>query len=78
MPGKSYKLFEGKETYLPDFIIYQDDTRFFVEIKGTRYQHRLYKVEQFRKEYPDNKISVIDDITPFIPQSSTYKKELEE
>jgi len=72
----SYRISEN-ETYNPDFYIYQDDECFFVEIKGTRYQHRLYKVEWFREQYPNYKIAVIDDITPFIPKGSTYKEQLE-
>lgn len=74
---KSYKIMNGKETYLPDFIIYQDCDKFFVEVKGTRYKNRLYKVDEFRKSYPNCKIIIIDDIKPFISKETNYKKELE-
>lgn len=75
---KSFKILEGEETYQPDFLIFQDEDKFFVEVKGSRYRNRLYKVDEFRKSYPKYKISIIDDINPFIPEKSNYNKELEE
>lgn len=70
--SKTYKLSNG-ETYRPDFKILEKSS-FLVEIKGSRFKDRLYKVDLFRKEYSDIKIIVIRDISKY--SDIGYKKEL--
>jgi hypothetical protein len=76
VPSKSYVLCNG-ETYFPDFIIKQNNDKFFVEIKGTRYKNRSYKIDLFRKTFKDKKIMMIDDISPF-RENQTYQEGLNE
>lgn len=40
------------------------------------YTNRIYKTEMFKKEYPNFKLIVIDNILAYTKK--TYKKELEE
>ena len=73
--AKTYKLSNG-ETYRPDFKIIEKDNYYLVEIKGSRFKDRLYKVDLFKKEYSHIKIIVIKDISAY--SEIGYKKELKE
>jgi len=70
--AKTYKLSNG-ETYRPDFKILENDT-FLVEIKGSRFKNRLYKIDLFKKQYKHINIIVITDISKY--SKIGYYKEL--
>ena len=71
---KTYKLSNG-ETYRPDFLIIEKEN-YLVEIKGSRFNSRLYKIDLFREKYKDIKIIVINDIKAYT--NIGYSKELKE
>lgn len=71
---KTYKLSNG-ETYRPDFLIIEEEN-YLVEIKGSRFKNRLYKVDLFREKYKDIKIIIINDIKAYT--NIGYSKELKE
>jgi len=74
--SKTYKLSNG-ETYRPDFKIIEENNNYYlVEIKGSRFENRLYKVDLFREKYSHIKIIVIRDISKY--SNIGYKKELKE
>lgn len=70
---KTYKLSNG-ESYRPDFFIVENDENYIVEIKGSKYYDRSYKIELFKQEYKNIKIVVIRDIKLYT--CIGYKKEL--
>jgi len=72
---KSFKLSNG-ESYLPDFKIIQNNIEYIVEVKGSRFKLRLYKIKMLKKEYNVN-IIIIDDLNPYL-LNTTYIKELNE
>lgn len=73
--SERYSLSDGT-TYRPDFFIHneQNEIIYIVEIKGY-YDNRSYKVDLFKKEYPDISIIMISDIKKYC---ENYNKELEE
>lgn len=72
----TYKI--DAESYRPDFFILDENDNIskIVEIKGSPYKSRLYKVDVFKKLYPDIDIIIIYNIMLF--SKSTYVKELKE
>ena len=72
---RCYKLSNG-ENYRPDFNILDKKGRLkqIVEIKGY-FKNRVYKVDLFKKDYPNIDIIIIDDITNYC---CDYLKELQE
>jgi len=72
---KGYKL-SNSERYRPDFSILDEENNIkkIVEIKGY-FKNRLYKVDMFKKDYPNIEIIVIDDVTKY---GDDYHKELKQ
>jgi hypothetical protein len=73
--SKTYLLSNG-QTYRPDFKIYQENHFYLVEIKGSLYKHRLYKIKLFKKQYKNIEIIIIKDIKKYT--NIGYIKELRE
>lgn len=69
--GKQFTLSNG-ESYRPDFTISENGNSHIVELKGY-FKNRLYKVQMLKNEYPDIKITVIDDIKHY---TDNYRNEL--
>jgi hypothetical protein len=68
----------GKESYRPDFFIYENDILVkIIEVKGY-FKNRVWKFEELKKikELENIEFCLIDDIKPFL-NGSTYLGELQ-
>lgn len=63
----------GKESYRPDFFIYNDDNDLvsIVEVKGY-WKNRLHKYYELQQQYPELNLSLITNISPY---TENYKKD---
>lgn len=72
---KDFVLTNG-ESYRPDFFIFNNKKlESIIEIKGY-FKDRVYKVDLLRKQLPEIKVILIDNIEPYIDKDSSYNREI--